>query len=172
MSHGHKNRAPWLMLWLEINRGSRCINWCYLSSIWCCGGMVADMWTTFDGGFLEFVWTVEACDQCGWLSPSQECNASIAGRLVQWNTFPYHRWDICRLHLRVSYYDMPWDIHVECGLLQQHSLKHQFQFQRIVGDRVRRVPMLSMNDVLMPQMISIMTRPTQIWLFHRPWVLG
>ena len=40
------------------------------------------------------VWTAEACDQCGWSSPFLECNVSIDDRLVQWNTFPCHRWGI------------------------------------------------------------------------------
>ena len=117
------------------------------------------MWTTFDGDqcviFPMFVCTAKACDQCEWLSSSWECNSSIVGRRVEWNTSPYHRWDIYGLHLRGSHCDMPWDVHLEWQLHQRHSLRHLSQSQRFVGDGVRRAPMLSIRDVSNPQMLSI-----------------
>ena len=101
------------------------------------------------------------------MSPFKECNASIISRLVQWNKSPYHKWDICGLHLRESHYDMPQDVDVERELHQQHILEHLYQFRRDVGYLVMRVLVLSISDVLVPKMLSVVT-PTQIYLLHHP----
>ena len=134
------------------------------------------MWTTFDGShyviFPMFVWIVESCDHCEWLYPSCDFNASIVARIVQWNTYPYHRWDIFELHLRGSHYGMPWDVHVEWELYQQHHPTNIFQPQRVLGDQLRRVPLLSIRDVSNPQIIFVVTCPTQICLRYHPWLLG
>ena len=66
------------------------------------------------------------------------------------------------MHLRVSRYDMPWDAHVEGGLHQQHCMKHLSQFQRVIGDQVRRVSVWKISDVSMPSWISIMIWPKNI----------
>jgi hypothetical protein len=51
------------------------------------------MWTTYDGGRSETshvsVGIAEACK-----SPFLECNVSINGRILQWNTFHFHSWGI------------------------------------------------------------------------------
>ena len=85
MSHGYKSLAPWWVSWLAVCEGNQWCDWCFLFYTWCWGGIVASMWTTFDGGHFVVLpmsaWTTMAYDQCGWLSPSQECNVSTGSNL-------------------------------------------------------------------------------------------
>ena len=61
------------------------------------------------------------------------------------------------------------DVHVEWGWHQPRSLKHLFQSQTVVEDRVRRVSMPSISNVLTPQILSTVTLSIQIWPCHHPW---
>jgi hypothetical protein len=85
MPHSHKNGARWWVQQWEVDWGSHQHDFWSLSYTWCWDGIVAGMWTTFDGGCSiassMSVWATEACDQCGWLSPFLECNVSIDEKL-------------------------------------------------------------------------------------------
>jgi hypothetical protein len=48
-----------------------------------------------------------SCDQCGCLSPSEECNVSTSGRLAQWSIFICLKYGTYIQHLIVSHYDIP-----------------------------------------------------------------
>ena len=94
-SHGHRSLAPWWVSRLAVYWGNQRRDWRFMFYTWCWGGIAASMWTTFDGDhsaiFLVSAWTGVAYDQCGWLSPSQECSVSTGGRIWQWITFLCHK---------------------------------------------------------------------------------
>ena len=125
MFHIYGNGAQWWVQPQEANWGSQRHDLCFLSYTWCWYGTAAGRWTTSDGGHSAtshvFVWIVEACDQCGWLSPFPKCNFSIDDMFIQWNKFPCHRWGISGEYLRVSHYGIPPDDHAEWELHLQHS---------------------------------------------------
>jgi hypothetical protein len=90
-SRGHTSLAPWWVLQLEGDWGNQRRGWCFLCYTWCWDGTATSMWTTYDRGhsaiFSVFAWTATTYNQCGWLSPFRECNASTSGGLAQWSSF-------------------------------------------------------------------------------------
>ena len=119
-SHGRKSLAPWLVSWLEVGWGNHRRGWYFLSYTLCWGETSASMWTTSDDDhsriFLVCAWVVVTYYQCGWMSPSRECNTSTGGKLVQQSTFIWHKWGTYRQYMIVSHYDRPQDVHVEWEL--------------------------------------------------------
>jgi hypothetical protein len=164
------------VLQLEVHWGSQQCCVCSLSYIWCWDETIASMWNTFDEGcsilFLFSTWIVDSCDQFGWLSPSQECNSSIGGRIIQWNTFIFHKCGTYGQHVIVSHSDRPLDVCVESEVCTKNNRRHLSQYQIVVADRVMRAPGLSTSDVSYHWTLYVVTIPTQNVLCYHPLSLG